>query len=597
MNKIMTNICLGPFSFNQNMNNLINIINKHLLIIYKSTNVFKILLFKNKYFFYSVIILGLITFLFNKNLNYFNHFTIDHLVNINLFSIKSIIFFLVTFYLIYIKFNILIRIISLIKGISFFYKEIKLNLIKDIKIIFLYFYLFNFFFISISILFTLNLSYNIFIINSELSQLFDLTTTFFSLIILLFYLKNIINNKFIINNNEINPLKVLFIITIICTPFILLNFYSDKIINLFNDYNIFKNNNIYCDSKGDSNFNEKLKEGTNVITNNTNTTTFINSSNNSINTDTKPTSNLSEVKYNGSTSSSRTTPNIIIINNFNDLPKQVFVKMLKDFYNYKLYGFDKLSFDMLSPLNYDKIELKLNDDLIKFLNNHINKIIINNNKIEYNKIIELIIKLYKKELEFNRTIDIHVKNHHKAMEELDNLNEREYNNYVRAVNRYKQFKQSLVSSKMDYNLKFDKTFKILSSQLNKDIELEINEFKNRSKLDKILDKLKFKNKSNPNLPINDINKSLITQKSFNSSLNKSPFNNLDDLSEYSDLFYRSNESLSSSNSNIDLSTRLSNDSDRTIKQTNMKPLINEIYKLLLRIKKLMKRNIKRFFKL
>ena len=47
---------------------------------------------------------------------------------------------------------------------------------------------------------------------------------------------------------------------------------------------------------------------------------------------------------------------------------------------------------MLTQLKDGNIEIKLNDDLIKFLNNHINQIFINLNKIEYNKIIDIIIK-------------------------------------------------------------------------------------------------------------------------------------------------------------------------------------------------------------
>jgi len=203
---------------------MINIINKQLLTFYKSRTVFKILFLNNKYITLSLIILALITFLFNKNLNSFNDLTI---------SIKSITFFLITFYLIYIKFNILLRILSLIKGISFFYSEIKLNIIEDIKTICFYFYIFNLIFISISILFVVNLTNNIFNINSDLGILIDYSTSLISLIILLFYFNRIITNKFVINNNKINPLKVLFIIFIIFTPLSPLNFIQIKFFTLY----------------------------------------------------------------------------------------------------------------------------------------------------------------------------------------------------------------------------------------------------------------------------------------------------------------------------------------------------------------------------
>lgn len=95
MNKIITTYYLA-------LSNIKNMINKHLLIFYKSTRL-NILLFKNKYLILSIIALAIITFLFNKNLNYFNGFTIDNLNNINLFNIKSIIFIFILFYLCYIN--------------------------------------------------------------------------------------------------------------------------------------------------------------------------------------------------------------------------------------------------------------------------------------------------------------------------------------------------------------------------------------------------------------------------------------------------------------------------------------------------------------
>jgi hypothetical protein len=282
---------------------MMNIINKQLLTFYKSSTIFKFLLFKNKYILISFMVLGLITFLFNKNLNYFNDFTAYQLININLFTIKSIILLLVSFYLCYIKLNLLTRIFAIIKGIPFFYSEIKKNYVEDIRIICTFFYLFNFFLISISTLFIMNLSNNINLINSELGILIDYSTTILSLIILLFYFNRIMNKNFIINQNQINPLKVLFMIFIILTPFILLNLYADKINNLLGEYNIFKFSSIYSDSKGDTSFNNKLKEGTSVIiTNNRNNSIHSHNITNSINinTPTNSTSNFPDINFNAS---------------------------------------------------------------------------------------------------------------------------------------------------------------------------------------------------------------------------------------------------------------------------------------------------------
>jgi hypothetical protein len=499
MNKFMNNNGLDNYSFFNS--SLLNIFKKQLMTFYKSATIFKFLLVKNKYFFISLIALGFLTFLFNKNLNYFNE------LNIN---VIYIIIFFISIYLIYVKFNILIRIVSLIKGIKFFYKEIKLNSIEDIKYICIYFYIFNFFLMSISTLFILNLSKNISLIESNLGPLIDFSTGLISLLIILFYFKKIITNKFIINNNEINPLKLLFLIFIIFTPFILLNFYADKINNLLDEYNIF--NSIHCDSKEDSNFNSKLKDGNDkIISNNTtnpNTKSLINNNDiSNVNTAIQPTSNLASNSskfsriYENNNSSDTIRPSLITINNFNDLPRDVLTKMLKEIYDLKTLGYKNFNFNMLPTLYYGKVELKINEDIINFLNKHIIQIIINNDKIDYNRIINLIFKLHEKEVKFNQILDIHIKNHNQAMIELKKLKEIEHNKVVEANNKlmeankiYNRFNENYQKSRLAYDTKFDRAFKQLSNKLNKEIELEIDK-SNISKVDKILNKLNInKNK-------------------------------------------------------------------------------------------------------
>jgi|ERR1700724_22853 len=253
---LITVICLDCSSL---FNNLLLLLKKHLITFYKSITIFKFLLFKNRYMIFPLITLALVTFIFNNNLDYFNDFTIGNLNNINLFNIKSIIFLFITIYLAYIKLNFLIRTIALIKGFSFFYREIKTNLIKDIKFMCLYFYIFNLFFVSISILFIINLINNIFTINSDLGMLINYSTNITSLLILCFYFYEIINHKFNINTSpegEINPLKILFLIGIVFTPLIVFNLYADEINNLLGN-NIFKFSSFaFTDSTKDFNYNE-----------------------------------------------------------------------------------------------------------------------------------------------------------------------------------------------------------------------------------------------------------------------------------------------------------------------------------------------------
>jgi len=483
--------------------NIINIINKHLLIIYKSTSL-NILLFKNKYMILSLLLLALITFLFNKNLDYFTDLTIENLFDPT--NIKSITFFLVTFYLCYIKFNILIRTIAQIKGISFFYKEIKLKLNKEIKFICLYFHILNLFFISISILFVINLTNNIFIINYDLGMLINYLTNITSILILLFYFNKIINNKFTIDQTEINPLKILLLIIIVFTPLILLNLYADKVNNLLGEYNIFKFQSIHCESKDkdDLNYINKLKEGTNVITNNTNNTiiNFNNSSNNSnINSDTKPNSNLIDRNLNASTStlnknklpfptdSNSSAP--IVIDNFKQLPKEVFNQMLKEFHYFKTVGhFETLSCNMLTPFN----EIILSDNLIEFLNNHINSVISDDKKLDYDKTMKFLIKIYEKDIKMKKIIESYVDRYNQRIQELDNLKDVKYNELEEVQNNYIEFhKNYYLPHKTNLEKEFDLIFNMLTTGLNKEIEEEISLLKNPSMFDKALNKLnKFK---------------------------------------------------------------------------------------------------------
>lgn len=102
--------------------------------------------------------------------------------------------------------------------------------------------------------------------------------------------------------------------------------------------------------------------------------------------------------------------------------------------------------------------------------------------------------------------------------------------------------------RLNNNLKISK--KILL-QKQKNIKKNNNNNNKLDKLDKNLNKFKIKNKSTPNVIIPDINSY------------KTPFNNIDDLSEYKNLFYRSN---SSNTLNLESKSRNSNDSDRTIMQ-------------------------------
>lgn len=112
---------------------------QQLTLFYRSRSIFNSYMIKSKHILLYLIILMLATFIFNKNIAIFKDLNIYNVYHI------SAIFNLVLIYITYVKFNILVRGVSFIKSIKYFYNQIKLNRIKNIKTIILLFikYIFN----------------------------------------------------------------------------------------------------------------------------------------------------------------------------------------------------------------------------------------------------------------------------------------------------------------------------------------------------------------------------------------------------------------------------------------------------------------------
>lgn len=310
---------------------------QQLTLLYFSRSIFNSYMIKSKHILLYLIILMLATFIFNKNIVIFKDLNIYNIYHI------SAIFNIVLIYITYIKFNILVRGVSFIKSIKYFYNQIKLNRIKNLKMIILYYYLLNTFLMVISLLFINNIHNNIYSLHLESYIEF---TNLISIILLLFYSIYIITMEFKIieSNNNINPLIIVINILILFIPFITINFYYDKI-NIFD--NIFT---IHCDSKGSSSFETNLKENPSiVITNNSNS--IINNPNSKIYINTPK--DLGEDKtFNTSTDTNQDPLNklVIEINNIKDLNSK-FVNLF------------------IKNLTMNNIELEFNDDYYnKFIN-------------------------------------------------------------------------------------------------------------------------------------------------------------------------------------------------------------------------------------
>lgn len=245
-----------------------NLLKQQLINFHKSRSILNGLIFNNKYILLSLLFLILITFIFNLNIKYFKE--IDIYNN----NISTCLLAFVILYLTFIKFNMMIRIFNLFKSVKFIYNSVKQNKIKDIKIIASYYYIFNIFLIIISYIFINRLNNNLIFI--DISQDYIDYNNLLSFILALSYIISNLNEEFNINNNEnIKIISIAINILILFTPFILLNIYYDKIM-LFVDNYIIKSNTIYCDSKEDLLFRNKLKNKDD------NSILFSNSSNNVI---------------------------------------------------------------------------------------------------------------------------------------------------------------------------------------------------------------------------------------------------------------------------------------------------------------------------
>jgi len=131
---------------------------------------------------------------------------------------------------------------------------------------------------------------------------------------------------------------------------------------------------------------------------------------------------------------------VIFIIDFEELPKKVFTEILKEFHNYKFVtNYCKLSCNMLKPIIDGKIEYKLNEDLIKTLNNHITDILTDKKKLDINLTKILIINLHQIEMYYKETLQTHIDLYNQQIKFLKDMYDIEYKNYVNAVNRFNNF--------------------------------------------------------------------------------------------------------------------------------------------------------------
>ena len=526
---------------------IINQLKQQLLNFYKSRSILNSYIIKNKFMLITLVLLILITFIFNKNLNYFKDLDIYEI------NTLTIILFFVTFYIIYIKFNIMVRMIYLVKSIPYFVKNIKLNKITDIKIICLYYYLFNILFIILSIFFITHLHHNLTIVN--IPNIIDYTNII-SVILLIFNLNNIINKELTINNNIcINKLS-LFNFVFIVISILGIHFYQDQIKNFFDVYFI-KKFTIFCDSTEDLDLDKKLK-GKNVVINTHSNSVSI--GNHNSNLFVKSPSHLDNSNLNASTSSNVILTNEEINNNLNSIIEST------DYYDVLISSLNQISPEFLhyfiieNAINdtefsnlmfnsfYDESELiyKIDTKLINFLNEYI-QMVSKNTNIASDYLIQYFFRLYDLDLVLKQKIDVIVSDYNTKLHKIDN--ERIY-----ALNFYTPLNLSPFIME-----KINETFLVQIEDIRAILQAGIDELeaKQLKRLGVEIDI--YSNKGNFFSKLK--HKALNYFDSYSKTKPKIKTSSIDDLSDFKDLFYKSNKS----------STSISSvDSDETIKPLKKK---------------------------
>jgi hypothetical protein len=210
---------------------------RQLQYFYTSRTIFGGLIIKNKYLLLSLLVLIFINFVFNHNTIYFQ--------DINLYQLTFLtsIFYCVLLYLVYLKCNLVVRVIALLKSIPFFYSNFGKG--NNIGIISIYYYIFNIILIIISLLLIDNTNNNLILLN--LANYIDQTTAF-SIMLLLLNVENILETEVNINNNLNINHTTMFSLFIL---FVLFNLYHVKINWIFDEY-FWKHLVIHCDPNDDS---------------------------------------------------------------------------------------------------------------------------------------------------------------------------------------------------------------------------------------------------------------------------------------------------------------------------------------------------------
>ena len=460
-----------------------------LKLFYKSRSLLSGFLITNKYLILILLLFTLISLIFHKYIVYFK--------DINIYENYSvlILIYLVLIYFTYIKFNLMIRTIYLVKSISFFYNSIKQKKIKDIKGIAFYYYFFNLLIFIISIIFVNKIHYNFVYIN--ISYFIDYTNII-SILFVLFCLDNIFTTEFnIVENNNFKPLMVIYYILIIFIPVLLFNCFYDQIITIFRKFFI-DNFVVHCDSKGDMNFRDKLIDKDSLVIGHSSNRVIrdTQSSNVYINTASVESSiaSSSRVKIEDSYNNYHLAPiRLEKIHELSHINKTVLNKFIVDYFKYPYIVFDDDYYT--KAMEKQNVLFEIDPSLLKNLNQYADIFHVHN--IPGRFFIDFVSNLNICEMDY-KTKHLAINSEYVIKKsQLELLRQSQEDIITKALEEYNLFRDHEYPEKYaEIKSKFERNSQDLESEKETNFYKEISRFKkSASKLRKYLKKLTSDNSS------------------------------------------------------------------------------------------------------
>jgi len=140
------------------------------------------------------------------------------------------------------------------------------------------------------------------------------------------------------------------------------------------------------------------------------------------------------------------------------------------------------------------VSYQLDGNLSKFLDNKINDLFLDKDKLYLKETIKNLDLSYKTEKKFNVIENLYKEDHSKKISDLERLKDKTNKNYLEEPNLYKDFYDNeYLPDKTELERKYENRMNNLNKQKEKEMNDNIKLFKNPSILNKTLNKVTKKN--------------------------------------------------------------------------------------------------------